>query len=72
MNELDKAYETADMLKALEFARFDEDLWFLLQNKEWRLRLRDYIIEHKLTDDCCFEIMAAEGGGAIAALLIAV
>ena len=34
----------------VEFAFFDEPLWFMLQNKEWRMRLRDYIIEHKLTD----------------------
>ena len=34
----------------VESAYFDESLWFLLQNKEWRMRLRDYIIEHKLTD----------------------
>lgn len=34
----------------VSFAYFDEDLWFLLQNKVWRMRLRDYIIEHKLTN----------------------
>jgi len=34
----------------VEFAHFDEPLWYLLQNKEWRLKLRDYIIEHKLID----------------------
>ena len=33
----------------VEFAYFDEPLWILLQNKEWRTKLRDYIIEHKLT-----------------------
>ena len=31
-------------------ATFDDDLWVLLQSKEWRTRLRDYIVEHKLTD----------------------
>ena len=31
-------------------AYFDDDLWFLLQNKIWRQRLRDYIIEYKLPD----------------------
>ncbi len=31
-------------------ACFDEDLWVLLQNKEWRTRLRDYIVANKLTD----------------------
>lgn len=30
------------------YACFDEDLWVLLQNKEWRTRLRDFIVEHKL------------------------
>ena len=30
------------------FATFDEDLWVLLQSKECRTRLRDYIVEHKL------------------------
>ena len=34
----------------VEFAYFDESLWFMLQNKEWRQKLRDYIVEHKLTD----------------------
>lgn len=34
----------------VEFAYFDESLWILLQNKEWRIQLRHYIIEHKLTD----------------------
>ena len=54
----------------VKYARFDEDLWFLLQNREWRLRLRDYIIEHKLTDDSWFGKMAAEGLGTIAALVL--
>lgn len=31
------------------YAGFDDDLWVLLQNKEWRIRLRDFIVEHKLT-----------------------
>jgi putative restriction endonuclease len=30
------------------YAYFDDDLWILLQNKEWRTRLRDFIVEHKL------------------------
>ena len=29
---------------------FDEDLWVLLQSKEWRTRLRDFIVEHKLVE----------------------
>ena len=50
---------------------FYEFLWILLQNKEWRLKLRDYIIEHKLTDEFWSGRMAAEGLGAIAALILA-
>ena len=53
------------------FGCFDDDLWYLLKNKVWRLKLRDYIVEHKLTDDSWFGKIAAEGLGAIAALLIA-
>ncbi len=30
------------------YACFDDDLWVLLQSKEWRTRLRDFIVEHKL------------------------
>lgn len=55
----------------VEFAYFDESLWFLLQNKEWRMKLRDYIVEHKLTDGSWFGKIAAEGLVAIAALLAA-
>ncbi len=55
----------------VEFAYFDEPLWFLLQNKVWRLKLRDYIVEHKLTDDHWLGKIAAEGLGTIATLLLA-
>lgn len=55
----------------VEFAYFDESLWILLQNKVWRMKMRDYIIEHKLTDGSWFGKIAAEGLGAIAALLLA-
>ena len=34
----------------VEFAYFDEPLWIMLQSKVWRTKLREYIIEHKLTD----------------------
>jgi len=54
----------------IDFAYFDESLWILLQNKVWRMKLRDYIIEHKLTDDFWKGKLAAEGVGAIAALLL--
>ena len=52
-------------------SHFDDDLWVLLQNKVWRQKLRDYIVEHKLTDDSWLGKIAAEGLGAIAALLLA-
>ena len=53
-----------------EFANLDESLWILLQNKVWRMKLRDYIIEHKLSDDFSNGKMAAEAFGFIAALLL--
>jgi putative restriction endonuclease len=52
------------------FAYFDESLWILLQNREWRTKLREYIIEHKLTDDHRRGKIAAEGLGAVVALLL--
>ena len=55
----------------VSFAYFDDDLWFLLQNKVWRLKLRDYIVEHKLTNNSWLGKIAAEGLGAIAVLLLA-
>jgi putative restriction endonuclease len=53
------------------FAYFDEDLWLLLKDKVWRLKLREYIIEHKLTDDFWNGKMVAEGLLTIAAMLLA-
>ena len=32
----------------VDYAWFDDDLWILLQNIEWRHKLRDYIVENKL------------------------
>lgn len=55
----------------VDFAHFDEPLWILLQNKVWRMQLRDYIIEHKLTDNYWNRMMAAEGLGLLAAILFA-
>ena len=55
----------------ISFAYLDDDLWLLLQNKEWRMKLRDYIVEHKLKDDSWLGKMAAEGLGTIVALLLA-
>ena len=55
----------------VKYAYFDEPLWILLQHKIWRMKLRDYIVEHKMTDDSWLGKIAAEGLGAIAAFLIA-
>lgn len=50
---MDEIITTTPTTKWLEvhvlFASFDDDLWKLLDNKEMRQRLRDYIIEHKLS-----------------------
>lgn len=32
-------------------ARFDDDLWVLLQSLEWRNRLRDFIVSPRLQDN---------------------
>ena len=55
----------------IDFAYFDESLWILLQNREWRLKLRDYIVEHKLTDGSWNGKMVADGFGIIVAILLA-
>lgn len=55
----------------VKYAYFDEELWMLLQNREWRMKLRDYIVEYKLTDGRSFGRMVAEGLGAIVALWLA-
>ena len=52
------------------FAYFDEDLWVLLNDKIWRTKLREYIIEHKLTDGFWNGKRMAEGLGVLAALLM--
>ena len=33
----------------VSYACFDEDLWILMQNQTWREKLRNFIVEHKLT-----------------------
>ena len=56
----------------MRYASFDDDLWILLQNEVMRQRLRDYIIEYKLTDDHNgWGLMAAESLCAVAALILA-
>lgn len=52
-------------------ASLDDDLWLLLQDKAWRQKLRDYIVEHKLKDGSWYAKIGAEGLGVIAALLLA-
>lgn len=54
----------------VSYAHFDDDLWYLLQNKVWRMKLRDYIIEHKLTTDFWNGKMAADGLGILTAILL--
>ena len=51
------------------YASLDEDLWVLLQSKEWRTRLRDYIVEHKLTDGHWLRHLS-EGLASLAAILL--
>ena len=55
----------------VRYASFDDDLWMLLQNQVMRQRLRDYIIEHKLSDDHeGWGTMAAEALGSLTTLLL--
>ena len=53
----------------VSFACFDDDLWVLLRNKEWRTRLRDYIVEHKFTDTSWFRNLS-EGLAMLATILL--
>ena len=39
-----KAWLKENVIKAC----FDDELWVLLQDKQWRTRLREFIVEHKL------------------------
>lgn len=50
-------------------ASFDDDLWVLLQSKEWRTRLREYIVEHKLSDGRWLHRIT-EGLATLAAILM--
>ena len=54
----------------VKFASFDESLWILLQNKVWRTKLRDYIIEHKLTDSSWTKEIKASSLSIVAAILL--
>ena len=57
--------------ESVDFAYLDEALWILLQNKEWRMKLRDYIIEHKLSDDFRSRKNVVGGLSIIAAIVLA-
>lgn len=37
------------ILDNVEFAKLDDDLWYLLQDDEWRRKMRKFIIDNKLT-----------------------
>lgn len=50
-------------------AYFDDDLWVLLQNKQWRTKLREYIVEHKLSDNHWLRWLS-EGLASLAAVLM--
>ncbi len=54
----------------VEHAYFDEPFWILLQNKAWRTRLRDYIIDHKLTNGFWKDKRVAEELGIIATMIL--
>ena len=47
--EMNMTPSKAWLKENVNYACFDDDLWVLLQSKEWRIRLRDFIVEHKLT-----------------------
>ena len=47
---MDTTPSKAWLKENVDCAFFDDGLWVLLQNKEWRSRLRDFIVEHKLVE----------------------
>ena len=51
-DEMSMTPSKAWLKENVSYACFDDDLWVLLQNKEWRMRLRDFIVEHKLVEGC--------------------
>ena len=56
----------------VHYASFDDELWILLQNSAMRQRLRDYIVEHKLSGGNNGLLLAAENLGLLADLLLTV
>ena len=45
----DISHQRSGWKEKVEYASFDEDLWILLVNPTMRQRLRDFIIEKKLS-----------------------
>lgn len=54
----------------IEYAYFDDDLWTLLQNKEWRTKLREYIVEHKLAEGNKFRRLLRDGLAVLTSMLM--
>ena len=52
------------------YATFDDDLWVLLQNQEWRTKLHNYIVEQKLSDGHWFDRLSPEFLTLFAAILL--
>jgi len=50
--EMNTTPSKAWLKENVSYACFDDDLWVLLQNKDWRTRFRDYIVELKLVEGC--------------------
>ena len=48
--ELSTTPSKAWLKENVTYASFDDYLWVLLQSKEWRTRLRAFIVEHKLME----------------------
>ena len=54
----------------VDYATFDDDLWVLLQNQEWRTKLHNYIVEQKLSDGHWFDRLSPEFLTLFAAILL--
>lgn len=54
----------------VDFATFDDDLWVLLQNQEWRTKLHNHIVEQKLSDGHWFDRLSPEFLTLFAAILL--
>ena len=54
----------------VRYSKLDESLWIMLQNKEYRSKLREYIVDYKLKDGTWSGGKVFEGLGTLAALLL--